>query len=55
MKLLAISHGCLWQMYQLKKKVLPIFLPSIVEAENFSDHPSINTRKYRDIIYYYAQ
>jgi hypothetical protein len=37
---LTISHGCLWQMYQLKKKkILPIVLPSMVEAENFSDHP----------------
>jgi len=26
-------------MYQLRKKILPILLPSIVEAENFSDHP----------------
>jgi len=25
----------------LKKKVLPIVLPSMVEAENFSDHPLI--------------
>jgi len=36
---LAVSHGCLWRMYQLKKKTLPILLPSVVEAENFSDHP----------------
>jgi len=36
---LAISHGCLWQMYQLRKKIFPIVLPSMVEAENFSDHP----------------
>jgi len=28
-------------MYQLrKKKILPIVLPSVVEAENFSDHPT---------------
>jgi len=25
----------------LGKKILPILLPSIVEAENFSDHPPI--------------
>jgi hypothetical protein len=36
---LAISHGCLWHMYQLRKKILPIVLPCMVEAENFSDHP----------------
>ena len=36
---LAVSHGLLWQMYQLRKKNLPILLPSMVEAENFSDHP----------------
>jgi len=31
--------------YQLRKKILPILLPSMVEAENFSDHPRIaNTR-----------
>jgi len=29
-------------MYQLKKKILPILLPSMVEAENFSDHPRIS-------------
>jgi len=36
---LAISHGCLWHMYQFRggKKNLPIVLPSMVEAENFSD------------------
>jgi len=29
-------------MYQLRgKKILPILLPSMVEAENFSDHPRI--------------
>jgi len=29
-------------MYQLRvKKILPIVLPSMVEAENFSDHPCI--------------
>jgi len=26
-------------MYQLKKKILQILLPSMVEAKNFSDHP----------------
>jgi len=26
-------------MYQLRKKILPILVPSMVEAENFSDHP----------------
>jgi len=26
-------------MYQLKKNILPIVLPSMVEAENFSEHP----------------
>jgi len=26
-----------------KKNVLPILLPSMVEAENFSDHPRINS------------
>jgi hypothetical protein len=37
---LASSHGYLWQMYQLRrKKTLPIVLPSMVKAENFSDHP----------------
>jgi hypothetical protein len=25
--------------YQLMKKILPIVLPSTVEAENFLDHP----------------
>jgi len=25
--------------YQLRKKILPIVLPFLVEAENFSDHP----------------
>jgi hypothetical protein len=36
MEWLAISHGCLWQMYQLReKKILPIVLPSMVEVENF--------------------
>ena len=40
---LAISHGCLWRMYQLrKKKILPIVLPSMFEADNFSDHPRIS-------------
>jgi hypothetical protein len=38
---LAISCGCLWQMYQLREKILPIVLPYMVEAENFSDHPHI--------------
>ena len=37
---LAISHRCLWQMYQLKrKKILPIVLSSMVETENFSYYP----------------
>jgi len=26
-------------MYQLREKILPIVLTSMVEAENFSDHP----------------
>jgi len=26
-------------MYQLREKILPIVVPSMVEAENFSDHP----------------
>jgi hypothetical protein len=31
-------------MYQLrKKKILPILLPSMVEAENFLHHPRIET------------
>jgi hypothetical protein len=29
-------------MYQLRKKVLPIELPSMVEAENFSNHQRIS-------------
>jgi alpha-D-ribose 1-methylphosphonate 5-phosphate C-P lyase len=28
-------------MYQLRKKILPIVLPSMVQAENFSGHPYI--------------
>jgi len=27
------------------KKILPIELPSMVEAENFSDHPRMSTHK----------
>jgi len=38
---IAISHGCLWQMYQLRKQILPIVLPSMVEAETLSDYPRI--------------
>ena len=34
---LAISHGCLWQEYQLRKETLPIVLPSMIEAEKFSE------------------
>ena len=30
-------------MYQLRKIILPIVLPSMVEAENFSDHPLISS------------
>jgi len=26
-------------MHQFRKKILPIVLPSMVEAEKFSDHP----------------
>jgi len=26
-------------MYHLRKKILPIVLTSMVDAENFSDHP----------------
>ena len=38
----AISHGCLWQMYQLREKnILLILLPPMVEVENFSDHTRI--------------
>jgi len=37
----AISHGWLWHMYQLREKILPVLLPSMVEAENLSDHPRI--------------
>ena len=34
----AISHGCLWQMYQLReKKIFLVLLPPKVEAENFSN------------------
>jgi len=29
----------------LEKKILPIVLPSMVEAENFSDHPHILLHK----------
>jgi len=34
-------------MYQLRKKILPILLPYMVEAENFSDHPRkvVSTRQ----------
>jgi hypothetical protein len=39
---LAISHGCLWQMYQFGGKILPIETASVVEADNFSDHPRSN-------------
>jgi len=28
----------------LEKKILPILLPSMVEAENFSDHPLYTVR-----------
>jgi len=28
-------------MYQLRENILPIVLPSMFEAENFSDHPRI--------------
>jgi len=32
-----------YDMYQLRnKKILPIVLPSMVEAENFSDNPHCN-------------
>jgi len=30
----------------LGKKILPIVLPSVVEAENFSDHPRIYVRHF---------
>jgi hypothetical protein len=30
-------------MYQLGGKILPIVLPPMVEAENFSDHPRIDS------------
>jgi len=34
-------------MYQLRgKKILLIVLPSVVEAENFSDHPRISDSHY---------
>jgi len=35
-------------MYQLRrKKILPIVLPSMVEDENFSDHPRTNNSNTR--------
>jgi hypothetical protein len=42
---LVISHGCLWQVYQLRNKILQIVLPFMVEAEKFSDHPCISKQK----------
>jgi len=29
-------------MYQRRKKILPMVLPSMVEAEEFSDHPRLS-------------
>jgi hypothetical protein len=37
----AASHGCLWQTYQLRGKIL-LILPSMVEAEKFLDHPRMH-------------
>jgi hypothetical protein len=31
-------------MYQFSKKILPIFLLSMIEADNFSEHPRTKTR-----------
>jgi hypothetical protein len=45
---LAISHGCEWQLYQLRKKIFPIALPSMVEAENVSVQPCITRNRMKE-------